>query len=162
MPSVEHAAFVELVRSHPEVVPPLLTELGVPLPPFDSVTVQEPVLAQAALTAIRALLQRSDIPEAEIYIQLIRNTVERDFEKEIALMLRERDPNMKFFPALQELVDRSKAEGKREDLYMILAQRGIDLTSDQRATLDSCEDPAHLAVWVKRACTATPAADLFE
>jgi hypothetical protein len=100
--------------------------------------------------------------EAEIYIQLIRNTVERDFEKEIALMLRERDPNMKFFPALQELVDRSKAEGKREDLYMILAQRGIDLTSEQRATLDSCEDPAQLAVWVKRACTATSAADLFE
>lgn len=54
MPSIEHAAFVESVRISPEVVPSLLTELGVPLPPFERVTVQESVLDQVAPTELRA------------------------------------------------------------------------------------------------------------
>jgi predicted transposase YdaD len=129
---------------------------------------------QAALTAVRALLQRVDIRDAEIYIQLILDIVERDIQEAIERMLSERFPDMKLHPALQKLLDRGKAEGKaegeaegeakgeRKALYMILSRRGIDLTAEQRATLDSCSDSAQLEQWINRAFTAASAADLFE
>lgn len=97
MPSVEHAAFVELVRTHPEVIPVLLTDaLGLALPAFDTVTVQ------------------------------------------------------------------GMAQGERRLLFVILAQRGIVLTSEQRETLESCNDTAQIELWARRALTAGSAVDLFD
>ena len=76
MPSIEHAAIVELVRHSPEVVPPLLTELGVPLPPFDRCTVQEPVLDQVAPTELRAdlvlELGSPDAPSLAVVVEVQR------------------------------------------------------------------------------------------
>lgn len=54
MPSLEHAALVEMFRSRPELLPRLLMELGVAVPSFEIVTVSEAALDQLTPTEFRA------------------------------------------------------------------------------------------------------------
>jgi hypothetical protein len=54
-----------------------------------------------------------------------------------------------------------KAESKREDLLLILSERGLPLTSDERAGIEKCEDVEQLALWLRRAVTAASVADVL-
>lgn len=54
MPSLAHAALVEIFRSQPELVPRLLRQLGVKVPPHERVTVCEGTLDELAPKEYRA------------------------------------------------------------------------------------------------------------
>jgi hypothetical protein len=52
-----------------------------------------------------------------------------------------------------------RAEGKRESLLMILSERGLTPTKDERARIEKCADAPQLDAWLKRAITAPSVAD---
>ena len=54
MPSFEHAALVDMFRSFPELIPRLLSQLGVPVPSHDTLTVTEATLDQLLPIEFRA------------------------------------------------------------------------------------------------------------
>jgi hypothetical protein len=47
-----------------------------------------------------------------------------------------------------------KIEGKREALLMVLEERDLPLTEEQRAHIEACTDIEKLTVWHRRAITA--------
>jgi hypothetical protein len=53
------------------------------------------------------------------------------------------------------------AEGKREDLLLVLSERGLAPTKDERARIEKCTDAAQLGAWLKRAVTAPSVADVL-
>lgn len=60
----------------------------------------------------------------------------------------------------QEGKAEGKAEGKREALLLLLESRGIVLTEGERAKIAECTDGALLDRWIRRALTATTAAEV--
>jgi hypothetical protein len=54
MPSLEHTALVGMFRNSPELIPRLLSQLGVPVPSHDTVTVSEATLDQLLPIEFRA------------------------------------------------------------------------------------------------------------
>lgn len=57
---------------------------------------------------------------------------------------------------------RGRVEGKAEDVLTVLRTRGVRLTRAQREEIRACEQPRRLQAWLRRACTATTAAEVFE
>jgi hypothetical protein len=55
-----------------------------------------------------------------------------------------------------------KAEGQAAAVLAILDARGIQMPDDVRADISDCTDLARLDAWIRRAATATTAADLFD
>jgi hypothetical protein len=56
---------------------------------------------------------------------------------------------------------RGKAEGKAEDVLVILAARGVDVPDHARARISGCSDLDQLDAWIRRAATAESVDDLF-
>lgn len=71
---------------------------------------------------------------------------------------------------LQALLDQAEGIGERRALkraearavLRVLARRGVVVTPEQQATIESCTDLAQLDVWLDRAVTAGSALELFE
>jgi predicted transposase/invertase (TIGR01784 family) len=55
-----------------------------------------------------------------------------------------------------------KVEGKVETLLQILQARGLEVSSAQRAQIESCGDPKTRATWIERALVAATSGELFE
>jgi hypothetical protein len=55
-----------------------------------------------------------------------------------------------------------KAEGKAESVLTLLRSRSIRLTRAQREQIRACRDSRRLQAWLRLACTATAANELFE
>jgi hypothetical protein len=55
-----------------------------------------------------------------------------------------------------------KVLGKAEDVLTVLRVRNIRLTRSQRRLIGDCRDPRRLRAWLRLACTATSATELFE
>ncbi|MEU8698392.1 hypothetical protein AB0C61_12080, partial [Streptomyces sp. NPDC048680] len=54
-----------------------------------------------------------------------------------------------------------QAKGQAEGLLLILEARGITLTDETREQITTCTDPHLLNQWIRRAATATTAAEVF-
>jgi hypothetical protein len=54
------------------------------------------------------------------------------------------------------------AKGKAESVLALLRLRGVRLTRAQREQILSCRDERRLRAWLRRACMASTAAELFE
>lgn len=59
------------------------------------------------------------------------------------------------------LEDRGRAESKREDLLMVLSERGLPVTDGERARIEKCTDVEQLSLWHRRAITAASVADVL-
>lgn len=53
-------------------------------------------------------------------------------------------------------------KGKAESILALLRMRRVPLTRAQREEIRSCREPRRLQTWLRRACTATTAAEVFE
>jgi hypothetical protein len=53
------------------------------------------------------------------------------------------------------------AIGKRSALETFLTSRGLELTPEQRARIDACDDPTRLDEWIARAGTAASVSDVL-
>jgi hypothetical protein len=54
-----------------------------------------------------------------------------------------------------------RVASKREDLLMVLSERGLPLTREQRTLIGKCADADQLALWHRRAITAASVADVL-
>ncbi|MBD0842746.1 hypothetical protein [Streptomyces sp. TRM68416] len=61
----------------------------------------------------------------------------------------------------QRLRAEGRAEGRAEDVLLILDTRGIEVPDAARERIASCTDLDELRTWLTRAVTATTADDLF-
>ena len=55
----------------------------------------------------------------------------------------------------------AKAEGKAEDVIVVLEERGLPVSSAERERIISSADSRELDRWLRRAITAAKASDLF-
>jgi hypothetical protein len=62
---------------------------------------------------------------------------------------------------VEEIHDRGKAEGKAGSVLSVLNARGLASSQEQRQRVMSCTDADQLDRWLKRACTATTADEVF-
>ncbi|TDD63826.1 hypothetical protein [Actinomadura rubrisoli] len=56
---------------------------------------------------------------------------------------------------------RGKAEGKAENVLLVLKARGIEATDEHRQRIEGCTDQSQLKIWLQRAVTAQKADELF-
>lgn len=63
---------------------------------------------------------------------------------------------------LAEGLAEGKTLGKAEDVLTVLRARNIPLTRSQRQSIRACRDARRLGAWLRRACTVSSAAELFE
>lgn len=61
----------------------------------------------------------------------------------------------------QRLRAEGRAEGRAEDVLLILDTRGIEVTEAARERITSCTDLDALRTWLTRAVTVDTADDLF-
>lgn len=64
-------------------------------------------------------------------------------------------------PLSEELRDQGRAEGRKEDILLFLAQAGIDVPDEARERIMGCSDPDTLTRWLLRAPAATSIDDIF-
>jgi hypothetical protein len=61
----------------------------------------------------------------------------------------------------QTLRAEGRAEGRAEDILLLLDRRGIDVSDGDRERITSCSDLDVLSRWFDRAITATSTAEVF-
>jgi hypothetical protein len=61
---------------------------------------------------------------------------------------------------LQEGLREGEAKGLREGLLTVLTTRGIPVPAEVEQQIAGCSDPALLSLWLKRAATASSAAEV--
>lgn len=64
-------------------------------------------------------------------------------------------------PLSEEIRDEGRAEGIARGILLLLEQRGIDATDENRERVTTCEDTDTLYQWLLRAATAASAEDIF-
>jgi uncharacterized membrane-anchored protein len=62
----------------------------------------------------------------------------------------------------EEIRDEGRAQGRAEDVLLVLEQRGLDVSDDVRTRVQECGDPDLLRHWLARAVTAPKAEAIFE
>lgn len=62
----------------------------------------------------------------------------------------------------EEIRDEGRAQGRAEDVLLVLEQRGLDVSDDVRRRVTDCTDPELLRHWLTRAVTAPKAEEIFE
>ena len=63
--------------------------------------------------------------------------------------------------ALAEGLLKGQMEATRADLLGVLDARGFAVNRQDRQRIDACADHSQLAAWLRRAATATSAAEVF-
>ncbi|MET9774757.1 hypothetical protein ABZ023_10910 [Streptomyces sp. NPDC006367] len=62
----------------------------------------------------------------------------------------------------EEIRDEGRAQGRAEDIILVLEQRGLPVPDDVRTRITQCADPEVLRHWLARAVTAPTAETIFE
>ncbi|WP_374955439.1 hypothetical protein [Streptomyces sp. Ru72] len=62
----------------------------------------------------------------------------------------------------EEIRDEGRAQGRAEDILVVLELRGLDVSGDVRRRITDCTDPDVLRRWLIRAVTAPKAEEIFE
>jgi hypothetical protein len=150
----------------------------------------EPEHGMPVLRVMLGALATLDSKDAEVYLQIVYKTlgarVRHAFQEEVMLSEPSQEDtevereSKELFKVLQRIWARDRAakasaeaagkaqglvqgqaRGKAEVLLKILAHAGIELSREQRHTIESCEDPAHVDAWIDRAFAAKSAADVL-
>jgi len=93
--------------------------------------------------------------------------VELSSDEEVRRLAEDREIALKFWEMELELTrekgrEEGREEGRAETILQILATRGIELTTEDRARLLACRDRSVLDELLPRALTLQPGEDLFE
>ncbi|WP_406420183.1 hypothetical protein OH809_26370 [Streptomyces sp. NBC_00873] len=64
-------------------------------------------------------------------------------------------------PLSEEIRDEGRAQGRAEDILLVLEARGIDVLDETREKITGCGDPQLMRQWLSRAVTATSADEIF-
>ncbi|MFE6310547.1 hypothetical protein [Streptomyces rochei] len=61
----------------------------------------------------------------------------------------------------QRLRAEGRAEGRAEDVLLLLERRGVEVSEEERARIAGCTDMGVLDAWFVRAITASSVAEVF-
>jgi hypothetical protein len=61
----------------------------------------------------------------------------------------------------EEFRDEGRAEGRAEDIVLVLEARGLDVPDEVRERVTGCDDPGVLRRWLTRAVTVASAEEIF-
>jgi hypothetical protein len=61
----------------------------------------------------------------------------------------------------EEIRDEGRAQGRAEDILVVLETRGIDVPDEIRERVTACDDDELLRRWLVRAATAASAEEIF-
>jgi hypothetical protein len=61
----------------------------------------------------------------------------------------------------EEFRDEGRAQGRAEDILLVLEARGLDVPEEIRERITGCDDPALLRQWLTRAVTVPSAEEIF-
>ncbi|MEU0084956.1 hypothetical protein [Streptomyces sp. NPDC006274] len=64
-------------------------------------------------------------------------------------------------PLSEEIRDEGRAEGRAEDILLILAVRGLDVSDAVRERITNADDPEVMRRWLSKAVTATSAEEIL-
>ncbi len=62
----------------------------------------------------------------------------------------------------EEIRDEGRAQGRAEDILLVLEQRRLDVSDEVRRRVTACDDPEVLRHWLTRAVTVPKAEEIFE
>jgi hypothetical protein len=121
-------------------------------------------ILDAMVPALRQLQDRDEDTAGkliELTLQGLDKTPAADLWRELMAV------DLSFFRSsvADELRDEGRAlgiaQGKAEDIALLLDRRGVELSDRDRERIMSCDDLDTLERWFERAITATSAADVF-
>jgi hypothetical protein len=139
------------------------------IPPVLLVTCQDKAIALSAIThgkddnapailkALAAALKTLDEETERIFAELTELGLGAAPAAEIWRHLMSVD--LSFFRS--ETSQRKRAEGRAEDILLVLGKRGIEVSDDAHERITACTDLDTLKTWLSRSLTATTADDLY-
>jgi hypothetical protein len=125
----------------------------------------------AVVTAAFTALARLDQEHAAVYFQIIWNVLREPMQRALEALVMERQTQGKvqFPPFMQQIVDRSKTEGRTEGrteeaaraVLTALRVRGITVPDSARESILAQKDPERLERWLEKAIVAASVAEVM-
>jgi hypothetical protein len=117
-------------------------------------------ILKALATALKGLLA-DDENTAGILIELTEQGLGKTPAADLWRHLMAVDLSFFQSQTAQNLRAQGRAEGRAEDILLLLDCRGIEVSEEDRERIAGCTDLDTLSTWFTRAITATSAAELF-
>jgi hypothetical protein len=139
-------------------------DLGLGLGTLQPLVLGPAVVVTAAFTA----LARLDQEHAAVYFQIIWNVLREPMQRALQELVMERQTlgKVEFPPFMQQIVDRSRIEGRVEEaahaVLTVLRARGVAVPDAARERILAEKDPAQLERWLERAIFAGSIAEVFD
>lgn len=145
----------------PAITDPDTAVRDIPLATLSAITHGKDPDAGAILKALAAALKTVDEETASIFIELTEQGLGTAPAAQIWRDLMAVDLSFFRSETAQRLRGEGRAEGRAEDIILLLTKRGIPVPEEARDRITDCTDLDTLSVWFDRAITATSAEELF-
>ena len=119
---------------------------------------QEQATLKALTTALRDAPEDVADPIVEFTAQGLGNRPAKHLWRKLVAV------DLSFYKSYisEEIRDEGRAQGRAEDVLLVLEQRGLDISDAVRTRVTECGDPNLLRHWLARAVTAPKAEAIFE
>lgn len=145
----------------PTVVDPCTAAEDIPLATLSAITHANDAGIGAILKALATALQSIDEDDALIFAELTELGLGNSPAAQTWRQLMTVDLSFFRSETSQRIRAEGRVEGLAEAILRSLGARGIEVSSEVRARVESCPDPDVLRLWLDRSFTAGVAADLF-
>jgi len=161
-PTLTLRALVLGPHNVPVITDPSTAARDIPLATLSAITHAKNRNAPAILKALAVALKTIDEETARIFAELTElglgsNALAAETWRQLMSV------DLSFFRSetSQRLRAEGRAEGRAEDVLLILDTRGVEVSEAARERIASCTDLDALRTWLTRALTAETADDLF-
>ncbi|WP_349239956.1 hypothetical protein [Streptomyces sp. CC219B] len=160
-PTLTLRALVLGPHNGPVITDPSAAARDIPLATLSAITHGRDQNAPAILKALAVALKTIDEETARIFAELTELGLGNAMAAETWRQLMSVDLSFFRSETSQRLRAEGRAEGRAEDVLLILDTRGIEVPEAARDRIASCTDLDELRTWLTRAVTAATADDLF-
>ncbi len=146
----------------PAITDPAVVAQDLPLAALSAVTHARENDIGAILEAIVTALRRMDGNEAtEFYVELIEQGISHTEAAETWRKYMTADLSFFRSESAQKLREQGRAEGRMQDLLMILQHRGVAVSDVAADRIRACDDEAQLTTWLRRSLDVSSVDQLF-
>ncbi|MFD3842103.1 hypothetical protein ACFWWC_38510 [Streptomyces sp. NPDC058642] len=160
-PTLTLRALVLGPHNVPLITDPSAAARDIPLATLSAITHAKDPNAPAILKALAVALKTIDEETARIFAELTELGLGKALAAETWRHLMAVDLSFFRSETSQRLRAEGRAEGRAEDILLILTERGLDIPDTARERITTCTDLDTLRTWLTRAVTADAAEDLF-
>ncbi|MZE76196.1 hypothetical protein [Streptomyces xinghaiensis] len=145
----------------PLITDPSTAARDIPLATFAAITHGKHPCAATMLKALATALKTLDAETATIFRELTELGLGKSPGAQIWRDLMAIDLSFFRSETSQKLREEGRAEGRAEDILMILETRGLPVSGEARERITGCADPDVLRHWLSRAVTAGRTEEIF-